>query len=165
MGKWATVPNAGKVTNAQCEHDCQSIQSLSQVWLFATPWTAAHPASLSITNSQSLLKLISIESVTPSNHLILRRPCLLLPSILPSFRVFSKELALHIKWPKYWSFSFSSSPSNECLRLIFFRMDWFDLEGLSRVFSNTTVKKHQFFGAQLSLWSDSHIHIWLLEKP
>ena len=154
MGKWATVPNAGKVTNAQCEHDCQSVQSLSQVWLFATPWTAAHLASLSITNSQSLLKLISIESVTPSNHLILRRPCLLLPSILPSFRVFSKELALHIRWPKYWRFSFSSSPSNECLRLIF--LGWTGLislqyKRLSRVFSNTTVEKHQFFGTQLSL--------------
>ena len=165
MGKWATVPNAGKVTNAQCEHDCQSIQSLSQVWLFATPWTAAHPASLSITISRSSLRLTSIESVMPSSHLILRRPLLLLPLIPPSIRVFSNESVLCIRWPKYWSFSFSSSPSNECLRLIFFRMDWFDLEGLSRVFSNTTVKKHQFFGAQLSSQFNSHTHTWPLEKP
>ena len=104
----------------------QSIQSLSRVWLFATPWTAAHQTSLSITNSRSLLKLISIESVMPSNHLVLRRPCLLLPSVLPSFRVFSTESALRIRWPKYWSFSFSSSPSNKYSRLIFFRVDWFD---------------------------------------
>ena len=142
----------------------QSIQSLSRVWLFATPWTAAHQTSLSITNSRSLLKLISIESVMPSNHLVLRRPCLLLPSVLPSFRVFSKESALRIRWPKYWSLSFSSSPSNECSRLISFRMDWFDLEGLSRVFSNTTVQKHQFFSAQPSLWSNSYIHSWILDK-
>ena len=92
-----------------------------------TPWTAAHQASLSITNSRSLLKLMSIESVMPSNHLILCCPLLLLTSIFPSIRVFSNESVLHIKWPKYWSFSFSISPSNEYLGLISFRMDWFGL--------------------------------------
>ena len=90
-------------------------------------WTTGHQASQSITNSQSLLKFISIESVMPSNHLVLRRPCLLLPSVLPSFRVFSKESALRIRWPKYWSFSFSSSPSNEYSGLISFRIDWFHI--------------------------------------
>ena len=92
-----------------------------------TPWTAACQASLSITNSRSLLKLLSIESVMPSSHLILSRPLLLLPSIFPSIRVFSNESALHIRWPKYWSFSFSISPSNEHPGLISFRMDWLDL--------------------------------------
>ena len=105
----------------------QSVQSLSRVWLFATPWTAARQASLSITNSQSLLKLMSIALVMPSNHLILCRPLLLLPSILPSKRVLSKESVLHIRWPKYWSFSFSISASNEYSGLISFRMDWLDL--------------------------------------
>ena len=100
---------------------------LSRIRLFATPWTAAHQASLSITNSQSLLKLMSIESVMPSNHLILYCPLLLLPSIFPNIRVFSKESVLHIRWPKYWSFSFSISPSNEYSGLISFRIDWFDL--------------------------------------
>ena len=104
-----------------------SVQSLSPVRLFATPWTAACQASLSITNSQSLLKLMSIESVMPSNHLILCRPLLLLPSIFPNIRVFSNELVLRIMWPKYWSFSFSLSPSSEYSGLISFRMDWFDL--------------------------------------
>ena len=93
-----------------------SVQSLSRVWLFATPWTAAHQASLSITNSQSLPKLMSIELVMPSNHLILCHPLLFLPSIFPSIRVFSNESALRIRWTKYWSFSFSISPSNEHLR-------------------------------------------------
>ena len=105
----------------------QSIQSLSYVWLFVTPWTTACQASLSITHSQSLLKLISIESVTPSKHLILCHPLLLLPSIFPSIRVFSNESALHIRWPKYWSLSFSISPSNVYSGLISFRMDWLDL--------------------------------------
>ena len=104
-----------------------SVQLLSRVRLFATPWTAARQASLSITNSQSLLKLLSIELVIPSNHLILCHPLLLLPSILPSIRVFSNESALHNRWPKYWSFSFSISPSNEFPGLISFRMDWLDL--------------------------------------
>ena len=109
-------------------NNTSSIQLLSHVQLFSTPWTAAHQASLSITYSWNLLKLISIESVIPSNHLILCRHHLLLPpSIFPSIRVFSKESALHIRWPKYWSFSFSISPSNEYSGLISFRMDWLDL--------------------------------------
>ena len=104
-----------------------SVQSLSLVGLFATPWTAAYQASLSITNSRSLLKLMSIESVMPSNHLILCRPLLLLLSIFPSIGVFSNESVLQISWPDYWSFSFSISPSNEYSGLISFRMDWLDL--------------------------------------
>ena len=103
------------------------VLSLSRVWLFAAPWTAARQASLSITNSQSSPKPMSTELVIPSNHLILCRPLLLLPSIFPSIRVFSNELALRIRWPKYWSFSFSISPSNEYSGLISFRMDWLDL--------------------------------------
>ena len=131
-----------------------SVQLLIHVQLFETPWTAARQASLSITNSWSLLKLMSIELVMPSNHLILCRSILLLPSIFPSIRVFSNESVLHIKWAKYWSFSFNISPSMNI-------QDWFPLgqtgwmflqsKGLSRVFSNTTVQKHQFFNAQLSL--------------
>ena len=100
---------------------------LSRVQLFATPWTTAHQASLSITNSWSLLRRISIESAMPSNHLILCRPLLLLPSVFPRIRVFSSKSALHIRWPKYWSFSFNISPSNEHSGLISFRMDWLDL--------------------------------------
>ena len=114
-----------------CELDhkecCQSIQLLSCVQLFATPWTAAHQASLSITNSWSLLKIMSIESVMPSNHLILCHPLLLLPSIFPSIRVYSKESVLYIRWPKNWSFSFSINPSNEYSGLISFKMAWLDL--------------------------------------
>ena len=127
-----------------------SIQLLSHFRL------AAQKASLSITNSQSLLKLMSIESVMP----ILCCPLLFLPSIFPSIRVFSNETVLCIRWPKYWNFSFNINLSNEHPRLISFRMEWLDLlavQGLSRVFSNTTVQKHQFFGAQLSLQSNSHI--------
>ena len=105
----------------------ESVQSLNRVWLFVTPWTAACQASLSITNSQSLFKLMSIESVMPSNHLILCQPLLLLPSIFPSIRVFSNESVLHLRWPKYWSFGFSIHPSNEYSELISFRIDWFDL--------------------------------------
>ena len=132
-----------------------SVQSRNHVRLFATPWTAACLVSLSITNSRSLLKLRSIESVLPSNHLILCHPLLLLPSIFPSIRVFSSESVLCIRWPEYWSFSFSVSPSNEYSGLIFPLgwTGWISLqsEGLSRVFSNTTVQKHQFFSTQLSL--------------
>ena len=120
-----------------------SVQSLSHVRLFGTPRTAARRASLSITNSQSLLKLMSIESVMPYSHLILCRPLLLLPPVLPSIRVFSNELALCMRWPKYWTFSFSISLSNEHPGLISFRMTgWTSLQskGLSRVFSNTTVR-------------------------
>ena len=120
----------------------------------ATPWTAARQASPSITNSWSLPKPMSIESVMPSNYLILCRPILLSPSIFPSIRVFSNESALCIRWPKYLSFSFNIIPSTEYSGLIYFRMDWLDLlqpKALSRVFSNTTVQKHQFFSAQISL--------------
>ena len=104
-----------------------SVQSPSCVWLFVTPWTVACEASLAIINSQSLPKPMSIESVMPSNHLILCCPLLLLPSIFPSIRVFSNESAFHIRWPKYWSFSFNISPSNKHSRMISFRMDWLDL--------------------------------------
>ena len=104
-----------------------SVQSLSRIWLLVTPWTAARQASLSITNCWNLLKLISIESVMPSNHLFLCHPLLLPPSIFPSIRIFSNESALRIRWPKYWSFSFSISPSNEHSGLISFRRDWLDL--------------------------------------
>ena len=145
-----------------------SIQALSHVQLFATPWIAAHQASLSLTNSRSLPKPTSIESVMSSSHLILCCPLLFLPPILPSIRVFSSEATLRMRWPKYWSFSFSISPSKEHPGLISFRMDWWislQSKGLSRVFSNTTVQKHPFFGAQLSSPSNSHIHTWLLEKP
>ena len=131
---------------------------LSHVKLYATPWTAARQASLFITNFRSLLKLMSIESMIPSNHLILCCLLLLLPSMFPSIRVFSSESVLCIRWPKYWSFSFSISPSNEYSGLISFTMDWLQSKGLSRVFSSTTVQKHQFSGAQPSLWSSSHIH-------
>ena len=138
-----------------------SVQSLSHVQLFVTLWNVAHQASLSFTTTQSLLKLMSIESLMPSNPLILCCPLLLLPSIFPSTRVFSSDSVLRIRWPKYWSFSFSISSSNEHPGLVSFRMDWLDLlavQGLSRVFSNTTVQKHQFFSAQLSSQSNSHIH-------
>ena len=141
--------------------------SVAKSWLFVTPWTAAHQASLSLTISWSLPKFMSVGSVMPSNHLMLCLPPLL-PSAFPSIRVFSSESALHIRWPKYWSFS--TSPSNEV---------WFPLrltgfisllsKGLSRVFSRTTVWNHKFFSqffiAQPSLWSSSHIHTWLLERP
>ena len=111
----------------ECSVQFSSVQSLSRVRLFATPWTAARQASLSITNSRSLLKLMSIESVMPFNHLILCHPLLLLPLIFPSIRVFSNGSALCIRWPVYWSFSFNISPSNEYSGLISFRMDWLDL--------------------------------------
>ena len=129
-----------------------SVQLLSHVRLFSTPWTTEHQAFLSITNFQSLPKIMSIESVMPSNHLILCCPLLLLPSIFPSIRVFSNESALHIRWPKYWSFSFNINPSNEHPGLISFRIDWISSQskGLSSVFSKTAVQKHQFC-AQLSL--------------
>ena len=137
------------------------VQLLSCVRLFVTPWTVARQTSLSLTISQSLLKLTSIELVISSNHLNLCCPLLLLPSIFPSIRVFSNELGLHIRWPEYWSFNYSISPSSEYSGLISFRIDWFDLlqsKGLSRVFSSTTVQKYQFFSTQPSLWSSSPIH-------
>ena len=121
------------------------VQSLSRVRLFATPWTEAHQASLSFTISQSLLKLMSMELVMPSNRLILCHPLLLLPSIFPSIRVFSKESVLHIRWPKYWSFSFSIRPSSEYSGLIFFRINWSDrlaVQGTLNInFHNIKLKK------------------------
>ena len=117
-----------------------------------TPWTTARQASLSITNSWTMLKLMSIESVMPSNHLILCHPLFLPPSIFPSIRVFSSESVLCIRWPKYWSFSFNISPSNEYSGLISFRMDWLDLlavQGTLKSLLQPTVQKHQFFCAQL----------------
>ena len=142
-----------------------SVQLLGRVRLFVTPWIAARQASLSITNSRSSHKLMCIEWVMPFSHLILCCPLLLLPPIPPSIRVFSNESAVRMRWPKYWSFSFSISPSNEHPGLISFRMDWVESKGLWRVFSNTTIQNHQFFGTQLSSQSNSHIHTWLLEKP
>ena len=145
-----------------------SLQSLSRVRLFAAPWTAARQASLSITNSWSLLKLMSLELLMPSNHLILCHPLFLPPSIFPSIRIFSNESVLNIRWPKYWSFSFSISPSNEYSGLI--SLQWASCisllsKGLTRVISSTTVQKHQPISTQASLWSNSHNHSWLLEKP
>ena len=127
----------------------------------ATPWAVACQASLSLTISQSLPKFMSIELVMPSNHFILCCPLLLLPSVFPSIRVFSNESVLCIRWPKYWSFSFSIGPSNEYSGLISFRIDWFDLlvvQGTLRSLLQHHSSKHQFFGAQLSLYSNSHIH-------
>ena len=126
----------------------------------ATPWTAGHQASLSITNSWSLLKLMSIESMMSSNHLLLCHPLLPLSSIFPSNRVFSNESVLCIRWPKYWSSSFSISPSNEYSGLISFRMDWFDLLAVQGPLKSL-LQHHcsKFFGIQLSLWSNSHIHM------
>ena len=132
------------------------------------PHGLQHTSFPVLTISWSLLKLMSIELVMPFNHLVLCCPLLLLPSIFPSIRGFSKELALHIRWPKYWNFSFSISPSNEYSGLISSGLTgliFLLYKRLSRVFPNTTDQKHQFFGVQPSLWSDSHIHTWLLEKP
>ena len=146
----------------------RSVQSLSRVQLFATPWIAARQASLSITNSRSSLRLTSIESVMLSSHLILCCPLLLLPPIPPSIRVFSNESTLRTRWPKYWSFSFSVIHSKEIPGWSPSEWTgWISLQskGLSRVFSNTAVQRHQFFSAQLSSQSNSHIHTWLLEKP
>ena len=146
----------------------QLVQSLNRVQLFANPWIPGRQASLSITSSRSSLELMSIESVTPSSHLILCRPLLLLLPIPSSIRVFSNESTLYMRWPKYWNFSFSISPSNEHPRSSPLEWTgWMSLQskGLSRVFSNTTVQKHQFFSAQPSSQSNSHIHTWPQEKP
>ena len=143
------------------------VQSLRHVRLFATPWTAACQTSLSIANSQSLLKLMSIKSVMPSNLLILCHPLLLQPSIFPSIRVFSKESVLHIRWPKYWSFSFSIRPSSEYSGLISFRMDWLDLLAVQG-----TLKHHNDHNVKPSiLWRSAFLIVQLshsyrlLEKP
>ena len=121
------------------------------------PMTVARQASLSFTTSQSLLKLMSIESVMPSNRLILCHPLLFLPSVFPSIRIFSNESVLHIRCPKDWNFSFSISPSNAHSGLISFRMDWFDLLTVQGTLKSPIAQKHQFFGIQPSLWSNSHI--------
>ena len=138
-----------------------SVQSLSHVRLFATPWTAARQASLSITNSWSPPKPMSIVSVMPSNHLILFRPLLLLPSIFPSIRVISNESALHIRWPNYWSFSFSISPSNEYSGLISFRMDWLDLLAVQGTFKS--LRKHH--SSKASVFQCSAFSIVQLSHP
>ena len=151
-----------RLKTPSCCYCC--FQLLSCLQLFVTPWTEECQAFLSITISLSLPKLMFIESVMPSNHLILCCPILLLTSIFPSIRVFSNESALPIRWPKYWSFSFSISPSNKYSGLASFRIDWFDLlavQGTLQVFSSTTVRKCQFFGTQPSLWSNSHIHTYM----
>ena len=144
-----------------CQFSC-SIVSNSANW-----WPATSQSSLFITKSWSLLKLMSIESVMPSNHLILRCPLLLLPSIFPSIRVFSNDSVLHIRCSKYWSISFRIHHMNIQNWFPLGLTGWNSLQSKrpSRVFSNTTVQKHQFFGAQLSWWSNSQIHLWLLEKP
>ena len=145
------------------------VQLLSLVQLFGTSWTAAHQASLSINNSQRLLKLMSLELVMPSNHLILCHPFLLLPSIFPRIRVFSNlESVLHIRWPKYWSFSFSISPSNEYSGLISFRIDCFDLlsvQGILKSLLQHHSSKASILWCSASLWSNTHIHTELLGKP
>ena len=145
-----------------------SFSSVAQLCLtLCDPRTAALQASLSITNSRSLLKLTSSESVMPSNHLILCHPLHRLPSIFPRIRVFSNESVLPIRWPKYWSLSFSISPSNEYSGLISFRIVWFDLLAVQGTLKNllqTTIQKHQFFGSQASLRSNSHICTWLVEQ-
>ena len=138
-----------------------SVQSLSHVWLFATPWTAARQASLSITNSQSLLKLMSIESVMPSNHLTLCHPLLLLPSIFPSIGVFSNKSVLHIRWPKYWSFSFSIRPSNKYSGPISFRMDWMDLLAVQ----GTLKSLLQHYSSKASILQHSAFFIVQLSHP
>ena len=138
--------------------------SVTQLGLtLCNPMAAACQASLSITSSQGLLKLMSIESVMPSNHLILCHPLLLLPSIIPSIRVFYNESVLSLRWPKYWNFSFSISPSDEYSGLISFRIDWFDLLAVQGTLKSLLQQHNSkapffFFGAQLSLWSNSHIH-------
>ena len=136
-------------------------QSLNHVQLFVTPWNAACQASLSLAFSWSLLRLMPIESMVPSNHLILCQSLLFLPSVFPSIRVFSSQLDLLIRWSKYWNFSFSISPSNEYSGLSSFRINWFDLFAVQgrvyAVLSSTTIQKYQFFNTQPFLWCNSHI--------
>ena len=144
-----------------------SVQLLSPVWLFVTPWTAACQASLSMTNARSLAKLMCIESVMPSNHLILCHPLLLLPSIFPSIRVFSNEAALRIRWPKWWNFSFNISPSNEYSGLISCRMDWLDLLAVQGTLKS--LLQHHSSKASI-LWCSAFFIVqfsypYILEKP
>ena len=169
--KWLAIPFSR--ASSRCKDwthvSCIQFSSLAQSCLtLCNPMDCSTPGLPVHHQLRSLLKLRSIRSVMPSNHLILCCPLLLPPSTFPSIRVFSNESVLRIRWPQYWSFSFSISPSNEYSGLTSFRRTgWISLQskGLARVFSNTTVQKHQFFGAQLSLQSNSHIHTWLLEKP
>ena len=163
LSQWCHPTISSSVTGFPVLHHLLEVAQTHVFWASDAiqPSHYLSPASLSFTISRSLLRLMSFEPVMPSNHLIICHPLLLLPSILPSIRVLSNELAFHIRWPKYSSFSFSVSPSNEYLGLIPFRIDWFDLlvvQASLKVFSSTTIQKHQFFGAQSSLWSNSHIH-------
>ena len=146
------------ISESLCTALDYSVQSPSRVWLFATPWITALQASLSITNSGSLPKPMSIESVMPSSHLILCRPLLLLPQILPSSRVFSNESTLRMRWPKYWSFSFSIRPSNEHPGLISFRMDWLDLLAVQATFKSL-LQHHEMLG-----WKKHKLESRLLGK-
>ena len=158
-----------EVINIYCSVQFSSVQSLSHVRLFATPWIAARQATLYIINSQSSLRLTSIESVMPSSHLILCRPLLLLPSIPPSIRVFSSESTLRMRWPKCWSFTFSIIPSKEIPGLISFRMDWLDLLAVQGTLKS--LLQHHYSKASILRRSafftvrNSHIHTWPLEKP
>ena len=140
-----------------------SVQSLSHVWLFVTIWIAARQASQAITNSRSSLRFMSIESVMPSSHLILCRPLLLLPPVPPSIRAFSNESTLHVRCPKYWSFSFSIIPSKEHPGLIAFRIDWLDVLAVEETLKS--LLQHHSSKASILWHLASHIHTWLLEKP
>ena len=168
--EWVPFPPPGDLPDPGIQPaflQIRSDQSLSRVRLFVTPWIKAHEASLSITNSRSSLRLMSIKSVMPSSHLILWRPLLLLPPIPPSIRVFSNESILRMRWPKYWSFSFSIIPSKEIPGLIS-RMDWLNLlavQGTLKSLLQHHSSKDQFFGAQPSSQSNSYIHTWPQEKP
>ena len=153
---WRIEKQLERVERKRLVEQLSSVQ-FSRVRLFVTSWTAAHQASLSITIPQSLLKVMSVELVMPSNHFVLCCPHLLLPSSFPSIRVFSNELALCMKWPKYWGFSFCFSPSNEYSGLISFRIVWFDPRTLKSLLQHHT-SKASILGTQPSLWSNSHIH-------
>ena len=155
MQRRGTVSSLGARGEGDSQFSCSVVSSC------AAPWTAVCQASLSFTNSWSLLKLMSFESMMPSNHLILCHPLLFLPSIFPNIRVFSNNSALDIRWPKYWSFSFNISPSNEYSELISLRIDWVDLlvvQGTLKSLLKHHHLNHQLFGTQPSLWSNAHIH-------
>ena len=163
---WSSLYFSRSIVPFQYSVQFSSVQLLSRVWLFATPWIAARQASLSITNSRSLLKPMSIGSVMPFSHLILCQPLLLLPPIPPNIRVFSNESTLCMRWPAYWSFSFSISPSNEHPGLMSFRMDWLDLLAVQETLKSLL----QDYNSKASiLWCsaffNSHTHTRLLEKP
>ena len=165
----SSVINNVKIRNIQISSvQFSSVQSLNRVWLFATPWTAACQASLSITNYRSSPKLMCIELVMPSSHIILCRPLLLLPPIPPSITVFSNKSTLHMRWPKYWSFSLSISPSKEHPGLISFTMNWLDLLAVQGTLKSPLqhhYSKESILWCSVSSQSNSHIHIWPLEEP